>query len=174
LCLWGALWKWTCRSLSNVVPSNFVWSLANPLLWLTKSYQGLMENIPYQGHKSFLEGREQVKDKPIAGRLSTSEMDDNVERVRSLVRSDRLTLRMISTKLRLNWFTIHQILTRHHDHAPCHTAVSINDFWQTEAFLSFLSPTRRISVPVASFYSPSSKITWKAAILVLWIISRRA
>jgi hypothetical protein len=59
-----------------------------------KSYKGLMENIPYPGHKSFLEGREQVEDEP-------------------LVRSDRrLTLRMISSELNLNRFTVHQILTR--------------------------------------------------------------
>ena len=39
--------------------------------------------------------------------------EDNVERVRSLVRSDRqLTLRMIRSELNLNWFTIHQILTQ--------------------------------------------------------------
>ena len=28
----------------------------------------------------------------------------------------------------------------HHDNAPCHTAVSINEFWQKKAFLWFLSP----------------------------------
>jgi len=78
-----------------------------------------MENIPYPGHKCsdgvrpFLEGREQVEDKPRAGRPSTSKMDDNVERVRSLVRSDRrLTLRMINSELNLNRFTVHQILTQ--------------------------------------------------------------
>jgi len=43
----------------------------------------------FRWHKSFLEGREQVEDEPHAGRPSTSKMDDNVERVRSLVRSDR-------------------------------------------------------------------------------------
>ena len=54
-------------------------------------------------HKSFLEGREQVEDEPQARRPSTSKTDDNVERVRSLVRSDRrLTLRMISSELNLN------------------------------------------------------------------------
>ena len=43
----------------------------------------------FRWHKSFLEGREQVEDEPRAERLSTSKTDDNVERVRSLVRSDR-------------------------------------------------------------------------------------
>ena len=42
----------------------------------------------FRWHKSFLEGREQVEDKPRAGRRSTSKTDDNVERARSLVRSD--------------------------------------------------------------------------------------
>jgi hypothetical protein len=76
-----------------------------------------MKNIPlswaqaFRWHKSFLEGREQVEDDPRAGR--TLETDDNVERVRSLVRSDRqFTLRMISSELSLNRFTIHQSLTR--------------------------------------------------------------
>jgi len=54
-----------------------------------------------------------VEDEPRVGRPSTSKMDDTVERVRSLVRSDRrLTLRMISRELNLNQFTIHQILTQ--------------------------------------------------------------
>jgi len=67
----------------------------------------------FRWHKSCLEGQEQVEDKPRAGRPSTSKMDGNVERVRFLVRSDhRLTLRMISSELNLNRFTIHQILTQ--------------------------------------------------------------
>ena len=54
-----------------------------------------------------------MEDEPHAGRPSTSKTDDNVERVRSLVRSDcRLTLRMISSELNLNRFTVQQILTQ--------------------------------------------------------------
>jgi len=267
-------------------------------------------------HKSFLEGRETVEDEPRAGRPSTSKTDDNVERVRSLVRSDRrLTLRMISSKLNLNRFTVHQVLTQdldmrkvcakivpknltteqkanrrdmcldlldrldrepkffsrvitgdeswileydpetkrqirewhtansprpkkarmskskiksmlisfffdsrgivhkefvpsgqtvnqtfyrevlerlrkgvasvqpgiartwtlHHDNAPSHTAVSSNEFL-AEKIIPVVPqpPIRRILVPVTSFYSPGSKTTLKGAILVLWIISRRA
>jgi len=67
----------------------------------------------FRWHMSFLEGREQVEEEPRAGRFSTSKTDYNVERVRSLLRSDRrLTLRMISSKLNLNRFTVHQILTQ--------------------------------------------------------------
>jgi len=67
----------------------------------------------FRWHKSFLEGREQVEDEPLAGRPSNSQTDYNVERVRSLVRSDRrLTLRMVSSELNLNRFTVHKILTQ--------------------------------------------------------------
>ena len=43
----------------------------------------------FSWHKSFLEGREEVEDEPLAGRTSTSKTDDSVERVRPLVRQDR-------------------------------------------------------------------------------------
>jgi len=252
-----------------------------------------------------------VEDEPCVGRPSTSKTDDNVERVRS----DRhLILRMISSGLNLNWFTVHQILTQdldirkvcakmvpknltseqkanrgdvcldlldclernpeffshiitgeswileynpetkhqswewhtansprpkkarmskskiksmlicffdsqgivhkefvppgqtvnqtfyqevletlrkrvarmqpgiactwmlHHDNAPCHTAVSINEFLAEQSIpvVSQPPPIHWISVPVTSFYSPGSKTTLKGTILVLWIISRRA
>ena len=40
----------------------------------------------------------------------------------------------------------------HHDNAPYHTAVSINEFLAEKAFMWFLSPPiRRISVPVSFF-----------------------
>ena len=53
-----------------------------------------------------------MEDKPRVRRPSTSK-PDNVERVRSLVRSDhQLALRMISSELNFNRFTIHQILTQ--------------------------------------------------------------
>jgi hypothetical protein len=47
----------------------------------------------------------------------------------------------------------------HHNNAPYHTPVSINEFLaEKKAFLWFLSPRiRRISVPVTSFYPPGSK-----------------
>ena len=54
-----------------------------------------------------------MEDEPRAGRRSTSKTEDNVETVRFLVRSDRrLTLRMFSSELNLNRFTVHQILTQ--------------------------------------------------------------
>ena len=90
------------------------WRICYCDLW--KVTKGLWRTFPTQGTsvqiaQVFLEGREQVEDEPRAGRPSTSKMDDNVERVRSLVSSDRrLTLRMIISELNLNRFTVHQIL----------------------------------------------------------------
>jgi len=53
-----------------------------------------------------------VEDKPRSGRPSTSKMDENVTKVRDLMRSDRrLTIRMISSVLNLNRQTVHEILT---------------------------------------------------------------
>jgi len=49
----------------------------------------LNQSTVFGWHKSFVEGREQVEDGPRARRYSTSKTDGNVERVRSLVRSDR-------------------------------------------------------------------------------------
>jgi len=60
----------------------------------------------FRWHKSFLKGREQVEDEPRVGRTSTSKTED-------IVRSDRrLTLRMISSELNLNRFTVNKILTQ--------------------------------------------------------------
>jgi len=48
----------------------------------------------------------------------------------------------------------------HHDNAPCHTAVSINEFLAEKINpVVPQPPIRRISVPVTYFYSPGSKTT---------------
>ena len=49
----------------------------------------------------------------------------------------------------------------HHDNAPSHTAVSINEFMAEKIILVVLqppySPIRRISVPMTSFFPPAQK-----------------
>jgi len=68
----------------------------------------------FRWHKSFLEGRERVEDEDRLGRPLTSKTEENIERVNTLLRSDRrLTLRMLSEQSNLNRFTVHQILTEH-------------------------------------------------------------
>ena len=54
----------------------------------------------------------QKEDEPRSGRPSSSRTDENVDRIRDLVRSDRrLTVRMIGEELNLTHTTVHQILT---------------------------------------------------------------
>ena len=66
----------------------------------------------FRGHKAFLDGCESVEDEPHSGRTCTSKMDENVTKVRALVRSDRrLTVRLIGSELNLNHRTVHFILT---------------------------------------------------------------
>ena len=57
----------------------------------------------FEWHGRFREGREEVEDDHRSGRPSTSRTDENVERVRQKVRSDRrLTVRMIADDLGMN------------------------------------------------------------------------
>jgi len=55
----------------------------------------------FSWHKAFLDGRESVEDEPCSGTPCTSKMDENVTKVRAVMRSDQhLTVRMISTIMR--------------------------------------------------------------------------
>ena len=57
----------------------------------------------FEWHKKFKEGREDVEDDPRSGRQSTSKSEENVERMRQKVRSDRRsTVRMIANELSMN------------------------------------------------------------------------
>jgi len=66
----------------------------------------------FRWHKAFLDGRESVEDETRSGRPCTSKTDENVTKVRDLVRSDRrLTVAMISSVSNLNRQKVHEILT---------------------------------------------------------------
>ena len=66
----------------------------------------------FEWHKRFKEGREDVEDDPRSGRPSTSKTEENVERVRQKVRSDRrLTVRMIANELSMNSERVWTIIT---------------------------------------------------------------
>ena len=61
----------------------------------------------FRWHKTFLDDRECVEDEPYCGRPCTSKTDENMTKVRDLVRSDRrLTVRMISSVFNLDRQTV--------------------------------------------------------------------
>ena len=66
----------------------------------------------FEWHKRFREGREDVENDPKSGRPTTSRTNENVERVREKVRSDRrLTVRMIADELSMNSERVWRIIT---------------------------------------------------------------
>ena len=70
-------------------------SPSEALTMLQQVYGGetMSRSRVFEWHKRFKEGREEVEDDPRSGRPSTSRTDDNVERVRQMVRGDcRLTV----------------------------------------------------------------------------------
>jgi len=67
----------------------------------------------FRCYKTFLDGRESVEVEPRCGRPSTSKTDENMTKVRDLVRCDRrLTVRMISSVLNWNRQTVHEASTK--------------------------------------------------------------
>ena len=65
----------------------------------------------FELHWWFKEGREDVLDDPRSGQPKTQETDANVDRVRTLVRSDRrLGVRVIVVELNMNRETVQQIV----------------------------------------------------------------
>ena len=66
----------------------------------------------FEWHRRFKEGREEVEEDHRSGRPSTSKTDENVERVRQKVRSDRrLTVRMIADELGMKSERVWRIIT---------------------------------------------------------------
>ena len=66
----------------------------------------------FDWHRRFKEGREEVEDDYRSGRPSTSRTDENVERVRQKVLSDRrLTVRMKADELGMNIERVWRILS---------------------------------------------------------------
>ena len=74
--------------------------------------QTLFCSTVFLRHKRFNEGCENVENDPKCGRTSTSRNKSYVKLVKKTVRGDcRLTVRLISHKLWLNWNSIWQIIT---------------------------------------------------------------
>ncbi|KAK5646283.1 hypothetical protein RI129_004747 [Pyrocoelia pectoralis] len=68
----------------------------------------------YEWFKKFKDGREDVQDDSRAGRPSSATADKNVDRVRTLLNSDRrLGVRLIAQELNLSKCFVHTIINDH-------------------------------------------------------------
>jgi transposase len=65
----------------------------------------------YEWFKRFKEGRTSVGEDPRPGRPSTSTDDDHVDRVRAVIRGNRLTVREVADKVGISIVSCHQMLT---------------------------------------------------------------
>ena len=65
----------------------------------------------FEWHRRFKEGREDVQDDPRSGQSKTQRTVANVDRLRTLVRSDRrLGVRVTAEELNMNGETVRQIV----------------------------------------------------------------
>ncbi|GFW18654.1 protein GVQW3 [Trichonephila clavipes] len=63
-------------------------------------------------HKAFKEGREEVADEPRSGRPTTARTEQNVDRVREVLRTDRrLSIQQIADTLHMSTFAVHGVVT---------------------------------------------------------------
>jgi AraC-like DNA-binding protein len=71
----------------------------------------MKKSSAFEWHRRFKEGQEDVQDNPRSGQTNTQRTDVNVDRVRTLVRSDRrLGLRVIAEELNMYRETVLQIV----------------------------------------------------------------
>jgi len=88
-------------------------STSETLALLTVAYgeYDVKKSSVFEWHRRFKEGREYVQDDPRSGQLKTQRTDANVDRIRTLVRSDRrLGVRVIAEQLNMNRETVRQIV----------------------------------------------------------------
>ncbi|GFV63041.1 FLJ37770-like protein [Trichonephila clavipes] len=63
-------------------------------------------------HKAFKEGREEVADEPRSGRPTTARTEENVDREREVLRTDRqLSIQQIADTLHMSPFAVHGVVT---------------------------------------------------------------
>jgi hypothetical protein len=87
--------------------------VSETLALLTVAYgeYAMKKSSVFEWHRLFKEGREDVQDDPRSGQPKTQRSDANVDRVRTLLRSDRrLGVRVIAEELNMNRETVRQIV----------------------------------------------------------------
>jgi len=88
-------------------------SASERLALLTVAYDeyAMKKSSVFEWHRRFKEGREDVQDDPRIGQPETQRTDANVDRVWTLVRSDRrLGVRVIAEEWNMNRETVPQVV----------------------------------------------------------------
>jgi hypothetical protein len=88
-------------------------SASETLVLLIMAYgeYAMKKSNVFEWHRPFKEGRENVQDDPRSGQPKTQRTDADVDRVRTLVSSDRrLGVRVIAEELNMNRETVRQIV----------------------------------------------------------------
>ena len=88
-------------------------SASETLALLTVAYgeYAMKKSSVFEWHRRFKEGQEYVQDDPRSGQLQTKRNDANVDRIRTLVRSDRrFGVGVIAEELNMNRETVRQIV----------------------------------------------------------------
>jgi transposase len=81
------------------------------LLTVTYCEYAMKKSSVSEWHRQFKEGREDVQDDPRSGQPKTQSTDVNVDRVCTLVHSERrLSARLIAEELNMNRETVRQII----------------------------------------------------------------
>ena len=82
------------------------------MLQLVYGDETMARSSVFEWHKRFRDGLEEVEDTARSGRPSTSRTEENVDRVRQMIRNDRrLTVRIIADSLSINRDCVWKILT---------------------------------------------------------------
>jgi len=82
-----------------------------PLLTVAYSEYSMKKSSVFEWHRQFKDGQENVQDDPRSGQPKTQRTDANVDRVRTLVRSDRrLGVRVIAEELSIYRETVQHIV----------------------------------------------------------------
>jgi hypothetical protein len=107
----------------------------------------------FEWHRTFLGGRQDVEDDERPGRPVTMKTDENVEKVRTLVRNDRrLSIRMIAEELNVDKVTVIQILTENlkMKKSASGSNVTCNETW----LFQYDPETKRQSMQWKTTHSP--------------------
>ena len=95
-----------CVKIGKYVTETF------EILKIAFGEEAMCRTHTYERWKRFKEGRTSVDDDPRSGRPSTSKTDDNVAKVRDVIRSNRrLTVREVAEEVSISKIVCHEILT---------------------------------------------------------------